>query len=74
MQNKTRKTLYVHFINRGYGTDDGHHSVELLGTAVCEFTGKPLAEIRSPYGLGGDTLVAEYSTHAGVGGWICDLD
>ena len=65
--------LLVHFINRGYGTDDGHKSVEVLGFNVCEFSGKPVAEIRSPYGQGG-TLVAEYSTHAGVGGWICDLD
>ena len=65
--------LLVHFINRGYGTDDGHKSVELLGQSICEHTGKPVAEIRSPFGLGG-TLVAEYSTHAGVGGWICDLD
>ena len=68
--------LLVHFINRGYGTDEGHHSVEVLGFGVCEHTARPQAEIRSPFGLGwsGATLVAEYSTHAGVGGWICDLD
>ena len=65
--------LLVHFINRGYGTDDGHHSVEVVGFGVCEHTAKPVAEIRSPYGFGAP-LVAEYSTHAGVGGWICDLD
>ncbi len=70
MENKIRKTLNVHFVNRGYGTDDGFKACELLGTAVCEFTGKPLAEIRSPYGLGG-TLVAEYE---GNYKWVCDLD
>ena len=61
--------LLVHFINRGYGTDDGHKSVEVLGFNVCEFSGKPVAEIRSPYGVGG-TLVAEYTGKE----WLCDLD
>ena len=69
MQNTTRKTLKVHFVNRGYGTDEGFKQVELLSTAVCEFSGKPLAEIVSPYGLGG-TLVAEYEGN----NWVCDLD
>ena len=62
--------LNVHFVNRGFGTDEGHHSVELLGQSICEFTGKPVAEIRSPFGLGG-SLVAEYE---GRSGWVCDLD
>ena len=66
-------TLNVHFLNRGYDTDYGVKKVELLGQSICEFTGKPVAEIRSPFGLGG-SLVAEYSTHAGAGGWVCDLD
>ena len=66
--------LNVHFLNRGYDTDYGVKKVELLGQSICEFTGKPLAEIRSPFGLSSDTLVAEYSTHAGAGGWVCDLD
>jgi len=61
--------LLVHFINRGYGTDDGHKSVDVLGFNVCEFSGKPVAEIRSPYGVGG-TLVAEYTGKE----WLCDLD
>ena len=70
----TMTTLNVHFLNRGYDTDYGVKKVELLGQSVCEFTGKPLAEIRSPFGLSTDTLVAEYSTHPGVVGWVCDLD
>ncbi len=70
MQNKTRKTLNVHFVNRGYGTDEGFKQVELLSTAVCEFTAKPLAEIRSPFGLQTNTLVAEYEGN----NWVCDLD
>ena len=73
MENKTRKHLNVHFVNRGYGTDEGVKRVELLSTAVCEFSGKPLAEIASPFGLGG-SLVAEYEAHAGAGKWVCDLD
>jgi len=73
MENKTRKTLKVRFVNRGYGTDEGFKQVELLSTAVCEFSGKPLAEIASPFGLGG-SLVAEYEAHAGAGKWVCDLD
>ena len=71
MQNKTRKTLNVHFVNRGYGTDEGFKQVELLGTAICEFTHKPLATIRSPFGLQTNTLVAEYE---GDYKWVCDLD
>ena len=70
----TMTTLNVHFLNRGYDTDYGVKKVELLGQSICEFTGKPLAEIRSPFGLSTDTLVAEYSTHPGVVGWVCDLD
>jgi len=53
----------------GYGTDEGFKQVELLSTAVCEFSSKPLAEIRSPFGLGG-SLVAEYEGN----NWVCDLD
>ena len=64
-------TLNVHFVNRGYGTDEGFKKVELLGQSICEHTGKPVAEIASPFGLGG-TLVAEYEGTAG--GWACDLD
>ena len=64
-------TLNVHFVNRGYGTDEGFKKVELLGQGICEHTGKPVAEIASPFGLGG-SLVAEYEGTAG--GWVCDLD
>jgi len=63
--------LNVHFVNRGFGTDEGHHSVELLGQNICEFSGKPVAEVRSPFGLGG-SLVAEYAGQRE--GWVCDLD
>ena len=64
-------TLNVHFINRGYGTDEGYKKVELLGQSICEHSGKPVAEIRSPFGLGG-SLIAEYVDH--YEGWVCDLD
>ena len=63
-------TLNVHFVNRGYGTDEGHHTVELLGQSICEFTGKPVAEIRSPFGLKDTTLTAQYEGRE----WLCDLD
>ena len=63
--------LNVHFVNRGFGTDEGFKKVKLLGQGICEHTGKPVAEIASPFGLGG-TLVAEYEGTAG--GWVCDLD
>ena len=63
------QTLNVHFVNRGYGTDEGFKKVELLGQSICAHTGKPVAEIASPYGLGG-TLVAEYEGN----NWVCDLD
>ena len=63
--------LNVHFLNRGYDTDYGLKKVELLGQSICEHSGKPVAEIRSPFGLSSDTLVAEYE---GRSGWVCDLD
>jgi hypothetical protein len=63
------QTLNVHFINRGYGTDEGFKKVEVLSNSICEFTAKPLATIRSPFGLQTNTLVAEYN-----GEWVCDLD
>jgi len=69
MQNKTRKTLKVHFLNRGYDTDYGVKKVDVISNSICEFTTKPLAEIRSPFGLGG-SLVAEYEGKE----WVCDLD
>ena len=49
-------TLNVHFVNRGYGTDDGLKKVELLGQSICMHTGKPVAEISSPYGNGGTSV------------------
>ena len=64
-------TLNVHFVNRGFGTDEGFKKVELLGQSICEHTGKPVAEIRRPFGLGG-SLIAEYAGQ--YEGWVCDLD
>ncbi len=64
-----KQTLTVHFVNIGFGTDDGVKSVEMLSTGICMHTERPVAEIRSPYGVGG-TLVAEYTGKE----WLCDLD
>jgi hypothetical protein len=61
--------LNVHFLNRGYDTDYGVKKVDVISNSICEFTTKPLAEIRSPFGLGG-SLVAEYEGKE----WVCDLD
>jgi|TARA_R110000764_G_scaffold50353_4_gene110939 hypothetical protein len=61
--------LNVHFVNRGYGTDEGVKAVELVKLDLCEFTGSPIAAIRSPFGLG-DTLIAKHEST----GWVCDLD
>ena len=66
--------LNVHFLNRGYDTDYGVKKVDVISSGICEFTTKPQAIITSPFGLSTDTLVAEYSTHPGVVGWVCDLD
>ena len=43
------QTLNVHFVNRGYGTDDGYKAVDLKDLTVCEFTGAPSATIANPY-------------------------
>ena len=63
------QTLNVHFVNRGYGTDDGYKAVDLKDLTVCEFTGAPSATIANPY-FPGDTLVAKFETNE----WVCDLD
>jgi hypothetical protein len=61
--------LNVHFINRGYGTDNGFINVELKELKVCEFTQAPEAIIENPYWKG-DTLRARFED----GEWVCDLD
>ena len=61
--------LDVHFVNRGFRTDDGIKSVEVVELGVCEFTQTPQAKIESPY-FPGDTLRARYEST----GWVCDLD
>ena len=61
--------LDVHFVNRGFKTDDGVKQVEVVELGVCEFTQTPEAKIESPY-FPGDTLRARYEST----GWVCDLD
>ena len=61
--------LSVHFINRGFGTDDGVKEVKVVELGICEFTQTPEAKIESPY-FPGDTLRARYEST----GWVCDLD
>ena len=63
--------LNVHFINRGYGTDEGYHDVELIEQKLCEVTYQPIAIIRSPFGLKDNTLKAQFDRRDG---WYCDLD
>jgi hypothetical protein len=67
--NTMTQKLNVQFVNRGYGTDEGVKAVELVKLDLCEFTGSPIAAIRSPFGLG-DTLIAKHEST----GWVCDLD
>ena len=40
------QNLNVHFVNRGYGTDEGFKKVELLGQCICEHSGQ--ASSRDP--------------------------
>lgn len=61
--------LNVHFMNRGYGTDDGYKTVSAVNMRACEYTGRPQATIASPY-FPGDTLTIQYENNE----WICDLD
>jgi len=61
--------LNVHFVNRGYGTDDGVRTVELVKLDIFETTGQPMAAVKSPY-FPGDTLVAMFENNE----WVCDLD
>ena len=64
------QNLTVHFVNRGYGTDEGVKTVALESLAICEFTGRPEAVVRSPFGLQDTTLRAQYVDNE----WLCDLD
>ena len=61
--------LNVHFVNRGFGTDDGYKTVQLQELRVCEFTHTPEAIISNPY-FPGDTLRARFEGTE----WVCDLD
>ena len=61
--------LNVHFVNRGFGTDDGYKTVKLQELRVCEFTQTPEAVINNPY-FPGDTLRARFEGTE----WVCDLD
>ena len=61
--------LNVHFLNRGYGTDDGYKQVELVKLDIYAATGQPMAAIKSPY-FPGDVLVALFENAE----WVCDLD
>jgi hypothetical protein len=63
------QTLNVHFLNRGFGTDDGYNQVEAVNMRVCEYTSRPQATIASPY-FPGDTLTIQYQGDE----WVCDLD
>jgi hypothetical protein len=65
----TMTTLNVHFVNRGYGSDDGFKTVELVKLDIYETTGQPMAAVKSPY-FPGDTLVAMFENNE----WLCDLD
>ena len=65
----TMTTLNVHFVNRGYGSDDGVKTVELVKLDIYETTGQPMAAVKSPY-FPGDTLVAMFENNE----WLCDLD
>ena len=62
--------LTVHFVNRGYGTDEGTKTVALESLGICEYTGRPEAVVRSPFGLQDTTLRAQYVDNE----WLCDLD
>ena len=62
--------LNVHFVNRGYGTDEGNHNVPVVKFDVYEPTGVPMAAVKSPFGLNVNVLVAMYENNE----WVCDLD
>ena len=62
--------LHVHFVNRGYGTDEGYKNVVVESLSICEFTGRPVAVVRSPFGLQDTTLRAQFLDNE----WLCDLD
>jgi hypothetical protein len=61
--------LNVHFVNRGYSTDDGIKSVKLVKLDIHPVTSKPIAAIQSPF-FPGDVLVAQFENNE----WVCDLD
>jgi len=64
------QNLNVHFVNRGYGTDEGNHVVPVVKLDIHESTGMPMAAVKSPFGLKDNVLVALYENNE----WLCDLD
>jgi hypothetical protein len=63
------QNLTVHFVNRGFGTDDGFKTVGLVELELCKITQTPTAVIDNPY-FPGDTLRARFEGTE----WVCDLD
>lgn len=64
------RQLEVHFVNRGYNTDEGNHTVPLISFDINSTSGKPTALVKSPFGLKNNTLIAFYENNE----WLCDLD
>ena len=62
-------TLDVHFVNRGFGTDEGIKTVQLFELLLND-NQTPQAIICSPFGLQMDKLTAEFENNQ----WVCDLD
>jgi hypothetical protein len=62
-------TLDVHFINSGYGTDEGVKTVQLFDMILDQFQ-RPTAIVCSPFGLQDTRLTAEFKDNT----WVCDLD
>ena len=60
--------MQVHFINSGYGTDDGHKEVDVISLKL-DHNDAPYAIVSHPY-VSGDSCRAEFKG----GEWVVDFD
>ena len=60
--------MQVRFVNRGFGTADGHKEVEVVRTDLS-IHGAPELVIENPW-WSGETLKCQWENNE----WVCDLD
>jgi hypothetical protein len=64
--------MQVHFINSGWGTDDGFKEVDVISLKL-DHNDAPYAIVSHPY-IAGDSCRAERNLYNGELQWVVDFD